>query len=200
MSAKVARSFEFQSAVHFEGTFAINTYNIELSIDVQTEDPREQQIALERIKYIFSECLESCVFVNKNETKSIDAYLKAGIKVCTIPEDPFDQIVAAVLLSKFNTITENKIHITDIKIKSLICDDVVFFVSDNEDISFTDLDNGWWNANNAAISDIQKTSKKEKIVEIKRETVDWNTLGLTWKQKRASNKENGEIVFIPLDK
>lgn len=200
MSAKVARSFEFQAAVHFDGIFAMNAYNIELTIDVQTEDPREQQIALERIKYIVNECLESCVFINKTETKAIEAYCKAGIKICPIPEEPFDQIVAAVMLTKFNVITENKIQITEIKIKSLICDDVVFFVSNNEEIAFTELSNGWWNHNNASINDLQKTSKKEKVVEIKREPVEWNKIGLTWTEKKSVSNPNGEIVFIPLDK
>ncbi len=200
MSAKVSRDFVFNTAVHFEGIFIINSYEINLTMLVNTEDNREQNIALERIKYLINECLENSIFVNAKETKTIDLYLKAGLKVCPLPDDPFDQIVGAVLLQKFNVITEQKLYVTEIDIKSAICDDVKFYLSADDEIDFFQNENVWWNDNSASIFDYTKKSKKEKIVELKKEVTDWNLIGLSWKEKRKSNKDNGEIVFIPVDK
>ena len=200
MNTRVSREFAFQAAIHYEDSFIINSYHLDMSMDVTTEDIREQNIALDRIKYLLSECFENCVFIEFSETKAIDAYLKAGLKVCQLPEEPFDQIVAAVLLSKFNTVTEKKLFISEIKIRSSICDDVTFYVTSEEDIEFYGSPNVWWTENNASIFDTNKRTKKEKIVELRKEPIDWNSIGLSWKEKKSTSKDNGEIVFIPLDK
>lgn len=200
MSAKVSRDFVFQAAIHFENTFVINVYELRLNMVVNTDDNREQNIALERIKYLLLECFENCVFVNYKEIKAVDAYLKAGIKVCPLPDDPFDQIVATVLMTKFNTVTESKLFVNELEIKSSICDDVKFYISADEELEFFDHQNGWWKDNSASIFDYTKKTKKEKIVELKKEITDWNLIGLSWKEKKNIGKDNGEIVFIPVDK
>lgn len=198
MSTKISRDFGFASAIHFENIFIINSYLIDLSIDVRTEDIREQNIALDRIKYFIYECLSNCIFIEHTETKMIDLYLKAGLKVCPLPEEPYDQIVGSVLLLKCNAITENKIFVTDIKIKSSICDDVVFYISEEEASTINVTPNIWFNDNSPLISDYKKT-RKEKVVELKKENPDWNSVGLSWKEKNKS-RDKGEIVFIKTDK
>lgn len=200
MNTRVSREFEFQAAVHYEDSFIINSYKLDLSMEVTTDDIREQNIALDRIKYLISECFENCIFVDVHENKAIDLYLKAGLHVCPVPEEPYDQIVAAVLLSKFNAVTEKKLYVNEIKIKSAICDDVTFYVSHEENIEFLESPNVWWTDNSASIFDVSKKSKKEKIVELKKEPIDWNIIGLTWKEKKVTSKDSGEIVFIPVDK
>jgi hypothetical protein len=198
MNARVSREFTFNAAVHYDDTFIINSYNLNMYMDVATEDIREQNIALERIKYLTEYCLENCIFVDYKNTKAIEAYAKANIKVCVLPEEPYDQVVAAVLLSKFNAITEKKMFINEIEICSSICDDVKFFVSAEEDIEFDSKLGVWWTDNSPLIFDSPKKTKKDKIVELKKDSGDWNTIGLGWKDYTASDR--GEIVFIPLEK
>lgn len=198
MNARVSREFTFKAAAHYDDTFIINLYNLIMYMDVTTEDVREQNIALERIKYITEVCLENCIFVDYKNTKAIEAYSKANIKVCSLPEEPFDQVVAAVLLSKFNAITEKKLFVNEIEICSDLCDDVKFFVSHDENIEFYAKNGVWWTDNSPLIFDLPKKIKKDKIVELRKELGDWNTIGLSWKEFNRSDK--GEIVFIPLEK
>ena len=45
----------------------------------------------------------------------------------------------------------------------------------------------------------KKINKKEKIVELKKENSDWNSIGLGWKSLDAE-KNGNEIVFTSQDK
>jgi hypothetical protein len=188
MNARIFKEFSFFSAIHAENTFSINSYTIGLDIDVNTEDMREQNIAMERIKFALG-TIEDCVFVNENEKTSIENYSKAGLKVCTLPDEPYDQVIAVVLLRKLNSVAEGRLVITDISIQSLTCDDIKFFVSIEETTEFSARSNAWWNENNISIACIDKKShKKEKVVSIKKEFFDWGNLGLNWKEITEKNK------------
>lgn len=180
MNARIFKEFSFYSAIHANDTFSINSYTIGLEIDVNTENIKEQNIAMERIKFTLSR-IEDCVFVNENEKTAIENYIKAGIKVCTLPDDPYDQIIAVVLLRKLNAVAEDRLVITDISIQSLVCDDIKFYVAIEETTDFSSKSNVWYNENNVSIADFhKKINKKEKIVSIKKENFDWNSVGLVW--------------------
>jgi hypothetical protein len=196
MNTKISKKFYFQSGVHYNGVFVINNYDIELFMDVNTDDMREQNIAIDRINYLFTLCLDNCVFVAEEDIDARKLYAKAGMSVCSLPEEPFDQIIGAVLLTKLNAITEDKLIITDVKISSKICDDVIFYISYEEDFGLLVNKNKWWNENQPNISTADKKSTKEKIVDLKKDSIDWNTLGLGWKEET----KKGEIVFIPAAK
>lgn len=196
MSATISRSFTLQAAIYYEENFIINNYEIKLYMDVNTDNIREQNIAMDRIKYLFDVCLDSCVFIDAKNIKIIDLYDKAGLVICPLPDEPFDQIIGALLIRKINAITENNLFVTEIKIKSRICDDVVFYVSCEEEIEFKNLQGVWWNENSPNISINAKKTKKEKIVNLKKESIDWNILGLGWKEET----KKGEVVFIPVEK
>lgn len=197
MNARISRKFVFQAAIHHEETFIVNDYEIELFMDVTTDDIRLQNVAMDRIKYLFEYCLDSCIFVDIHDSKAIDLYTKANMKVCPLPDEPYDQVIAAVLISKTNAISEKHLFTTEIKIKSRICDDVAFYVSFNEEAEFQYLKNVWWTENSPNINSI-KRSKKEKVVELRKEPKDWNTIGLGWKEAMQCDK--GEVVYIPVDK
>lgn len=199
MYARIEREFEFQAGIHFENNFIINSYNILLQMGVTTENLHEQNIAFERIKYLIEYHLENSLFIDYREKAAIDLYSKAGIKICVLPDEPFDQIVAAVLLSKFNTITEKKLFVMEMKILSKISDGVSFYLSHDEVDNFTTTEDVWYTENSARINEHKKINKKEKIVELKKENSDWNYIGLGWKSLDAE-KNGNEIVFTSQDK
>jgi hypothetical protein len=196
MSARISKKFFFQAAVHHEKIFLINDYEVELHMTVQTDDMYEQNIAMDRIKYLFEFKFDNALFINANEHKSLDLYSKANIRVCPLPEDPYDQIIGILIMNKCNVITENRLAITSVQIKSKLCDDVIFDIFADEETEFLRQTNVWWNENNLNIGN--KTHKKEKIVELKKEHKDWNSVGLSWKKEKKC--DTGEILFIPIDK
>jgi len=196
MSAKVSKEFFFLAGLHFEDMYRINSYELTVHLDVVTEIPEEQRIAISRINYLFSDCLENSVFVNTKHKAVIDNYAKAKLKVCILPDDPYDQIIAALVLQKINHITEGRLYASKIKIKSSFNDGVSFYVSDGDDHDCFHIKNAWWLNSSNSITDKIKIENK-KVVEIKKEPSDWTSIGLSWKQ--SDEKCNG-IVYIHLDK
>ena len=51
--------------------------------------------------------------INSENTSEIKKYKNAGIRVCVLPDEPFDQIISMALLQKFNAICEGRIKITE---------------------------------------------------------------------------------------
>lgn len=197
MNTRIERDFEFQAAVYFEDKFLMNTYTLSLSMLVATDSIREQNVAMDRMTCLLTECLESCVFVKSSEKKVIDKYVAAGLKVSTLPEEPYDQIISMLLLIKLNAITEKRLIITDARLTSKLSDGVSFCY-DNEDVYGPFEEMGWWHESGTAISDLHKTqNKKDKIVKLVNKTNDWAEYSLQWQEKST---KASEIVFLTDEK
>ncbi len=193
MSTKIQQDFTFQAGVHYENKLLMNIYSISLIIYVEVNCPKEQNIARERIKYFINDCLENSVFIDEKEKKAIDRYTEASIKVCTLPNEPYDQIVMQALLLKFNSITEGRFVIAEIILSSKMSDDVKFF-GDVEQIDEDFAKNeGWWFSANTNISNINRINKKEKIVKLYATPKDWDEC-LQW-QVKAEKSNVSEIIF-----
>ena len=160
-------------------------------MEVETMSIKEQNIAMDRIIYFLSECLSNSVFVQDTDKKAIEKYTQADIKVCTIPEEPYDQILALLLLLKVNAITEGRLEITDIVLRSELSDEVKF-VYDITSANHNPFGSkGWWLEASTSIADVPKISKKEKIVKLVKNS-DWSGYGLDWEEKSA---KSSEILF-----
>jgi phage gp46-like protein len=197
MNTRIERDFEFQAAVYFEDKFLMNTYTLSLSMLVATDSIREQNVAMDRMTCLLTECLESCVFIKSSEKKVIDKYVAAGLKVSTLPEEPYDQIISMLLLIKLNAITEKRLIITDARLTSKLSDGVSFCY-DNEDVYGPFEEMGWWHESGTAISDLHKTqNKKDKIVKLVNKANDWAEYSLQWQEKST---KASEIVFLSDEK
>jgi hypothetical protein len=95
-----------------------------------------------------------------------------------------------LLLLKLNAITDGKLHITEISLRSGLSDDVKF-VYDIQTVTNHPFGNkGWWANCNTTISDLAKTTKKDKIVRLVKQ--HWDSVGLDWEQKEHTTTE---IIF-----
>ena len=156
----------------------VNLYEMSAKMEVQTEDVREQNIAIERMNYFLSSHIEDSIFVQDTEKDAIEKYNAAGLKVCTVPEEPYDQIIGMILLNKCNAVMEGRIILTDIlfgsKLSNLIKFDIEYEVAREE------YSGKYW-YNDSSLSTKNK-GKKEKIVSLFDHN-DWAELELTWKAK-----------------
>ena len=191
MATKVERDFAFQAGVYFEGEFIMTIYELSLKMEVDTASIKEQNIAMERIHYFLDECLGNGVFVQDSEKKAIEKYTQADIKVCTLPDEPYDQIITILLLVKLNAITENKIIVTDLSLRSGLSDDVKFVYDIETVVNHPFGNKGWWSDSSTSISNIAKSNKKDKIVRLIKQS-DWQSVGLDWVQKEHKSTE---IIF-----
>lgn len=180
-NSKIHKNFTFQAAIHFNNRFLINLYEIDTVMEIFTEDAREQNIAVERITHFLGSVVEDCLFASINEKESIIKYTNAGIKVCTVPEDPYDQIIGLILLNKCNAIMEGKIVMTDMIIGSKLSNLIKFEL--NHEVAKAEFDGKHW-YNDSTLCMMDKFSKKDKIVNLfdhKYET--WEDLDLTWTER-----------------
>ena len=179
MNTRIERDFCFQTGLYFEDKFHIGIYDITLSMLVETESIKEQNIAMDRIIYFLHEVVQNSVLVHSSNRDAIEKYQSVDLKVCELPEEPYDQILAMILLLKMNSIAEDRLKITDLVIGSSLSDGVRFnIVSEVAESAFSGR--YWWNSPCAAINsrdyEIGDNSKVIKLF-----TDDWVNLGLSWR-------------------
>lgn len=191
MTTRVKREFSFIAGIWLENEYQIGMYTFTVFIEVTTDDPYEQSVALERMKYFTDECLTNCVFVEASEKKVIDTFTSLGMKVCVLPLEPYDQTIAIPLLIKLNAITEGKFNITNMSFKSQLSDDVEYLIDIEDNVEVYCNKNSWWNDNGLNISD-KKSNKKDKIVKLHKDN-EWAELDLGW--KHSCKTEASEIIF-----
>jgi hypothetical protein len=56
VNTRVKREFSFIAGIWLEGEYQIGMYSFTVFIEVLTDDPYEQSVALERMKYFTDEC------------------------------------------------------------------------------------------------------------------------------------------------
>lgn len=179
MNTRIEKDFYFQTGIHFENKYHINSYEIVLSILVETESAREKNIAMDRITYFLSDVIQNAVIVNCKDTTAIQLYKNANLKVCELPDDPHDQIFAMVLLLKLNAITEGRIKITDMVLGSSLSDGVKYnIVSEVAECAFSKK--AWWNQADGSVGENEDAN--DKIVNLFAKKV-WVELGLIWKER-----------------
>jgi hypothetical protein len=178
MNTRIEKDFCFQTGLYFEDKFHIGVYDITMSMLVETESIREQNIAMDRIIYFLDEIIQNSVLVNTDKPDIIKKYQSAGLKVCELPGEPYDQILAMVLLLKLNHITEERLKITDLVIGSSLSDGVRFnIVSEIAESAFNG--NYWWNSSCISINSTEHDKDHSKVIKLF--TDDWVNLGLTWR-------------------
>jgi hypothetical protein len=198
MTARISKAFNFQAGAYFKNTFCMNVYDVDMEFQIETESMREQNVAVERIKYFINEVLENSIFINQANTEIIDKYIDAELKVCSLPEDPYDQIIAIMLLIKCNTITEGKLILTDISISSRLSDGVYCNHSIEENIG-PFRDNGWWSENNDKINLVKTKQKSKKVVKLTKTAMNWGEFYLGWDENNYVETSTSEVVFLNFD-
>ena len=193
MTARIQRDFQFVSGVYVEDEFVMNVYNVDIQFTVESESIFEQNVALERIKYFFLECIENCIFINESDEETIERFASADLKLCLLPEDPYDQIVGIMLLVKLNSIAEGRLQVSDIRIESKMCDGVSYLHSMEEHVG-PFMIKGWWTDSSPKFSSKIPKSKGKKVVKLNKTPSTWDDLNLGWKPKKQE-PITSEIVF-----
>lgn len=176
-SLRIEKDFGFQAALHFAGEFWINSYDITLSMVVETESEYEQNIAIERLTYYINHVLQNAILVEYKDKKAISKYNNAGLRVCELPAEPYDQLFASVLMLKLNSIMEDRLRITDMVMSSSMSDGVRYsIVSEVVEQSYSK--HHWWNS---ACMSMKDAPPGDNIVRLF-DGNEWVDLGLSWKE------------------
>jgi hypothetical protein len=182
MTTRIEKDFYFQTGVHFENKFYVNSYDVTLSLLVETDSIREQNVAMDRATHFLTSVLQNSLLINSKETEAIEKYKNAGLKICILPEDPYDQILSMVLLQKLNAVMEGRLRITDLVIGSTLSEGVRFTMV--SEVAENVLDgNYWWNKPTICLNNEEACpTNKTNIVKLFDDS-HWVDLGLSWKEK-----------------
>lgn len=192
MTTRVKREFNFVAGIWLEGEYQIGMYSFTLFIEILTDDPYEQSVALERMKYFIDEVVTNSVFIEYTDTKAIDTFTGLGMRVGLLPLEPYDQSISIALLLKLNAITEGKFNITNMAFKSQLSDDVEYLIDIEDEVEAYATKNNWWNDSGSNMSINKKANKKDKIVKLHKDN-EWTELDLGWKHVAKPNAS--EIIF-----
>jgi hypothetical protein len=190
MSARIERDLGFSTAIHLSDTFIINEYFMTLSMLIETENIAEQNIALERILHFVMLVLNNCVFINQSDDKAIKKYKNAGIRICALPDDPFDQIISMTLLQKFNSITEGRIKVTDCTLSSNLSEGVRYCtVSEVVENVIDTHHSRWWNCSTLCTEHSEPVDDDNNIVKLFSGD-EWEKLDLQYAKKGKKPAQN----------
>lgn len=183
MSTRIEKDFTFQTAVHFEGKFLVNLYDTTLSMTVETSCPREQNIAMDRAIHFLYSVLQNAILVDASDVEAVEKYKNAGIKVCELPEEPYDQVVAMVVLLKLNAIMENRLKVSDLMLSSSLGEGVRYNIV--AEVAENVLAGSyWWNDKAITLNkqEFDDAETDDNVLTLFDDS-HWVDLGLSWKEK-----------------
>ena len=208
---RIGWSPTFTAGIYFETGVIMNTYNLDLQMMTKSMNTIDQNIALERCKYIIYEQFSDAIIFGKEHQKLTKKYEDVGFRTIVLPDEPADQLTGLALYCKLQAITEDVMDILDISIRSTMGGGVSYLHHDEETVGPYEK-TGWWKDTGPSISTAPRSRKK--IVTLNNPT--WKSLDLDWdngeteetvieinlekKQDKAKSLGENVVEFKPNDK
>lgn len=195
MNVRLQYDLEFMGAIYFEERLQLNNYNVNLRIQTQTTDTMCINIAMERLKcFVYSE-LADVVFISQEHKSQAQLFQALGCNVCTLPNDPVDQMVGMMLYCKLNAIMENVMRVTTVDFSSSLGDNV-WYSHDEEDGLGQFNEDGWWHKPTTQKETLNIEEPTTNIVKV--QNAGWNEFGLGW--PGVNLEKSAKIVYPDFNK
>jgi hypothetical protein len=172
----------------------MNNYTITLKLLTITTDHNNQNIALDRVKYLVEQCLTDTVFICDSEDDQIELLRAAGIGVTVLPEEPVDQVIGMALFSKFNAIMEGNMLVRSILLSSEAGDDIIYEHDSAEDNHPFENAGGWWN-NHEPTNALESAAGQPDTLVILPVGKLWREVGLEWDAGADVETQENILVF-----
>ena len=138
MDVRLTYEVEFSAITVLENVLKPNVYECKLDFLTNSDDPELQSIAFERMKFMFVEIFDGCVFIDFH-SEWLKAFAANQIdRIVLLPEPGYDQVIGMALFQKINAIMEDHIYVHELTIKSRVGGSVGYVVDDADD--FTDFE------------------------------------------------------------
>ncbi len=198
MNVRIQQSFSFLAGV-FDSTegLLMNEYSLTLDLITNTVDSVEQNIAFDRVNYFIDNIVSNAVFVCDTDLDTSKHLHSAGIRVITLPEEPYDQIVGLALYAKLNAIMEQRMFITDCEISSRNGRHVSYMHAAEESIGPFELP-GWWNDSGLTFCNKKLLARDKKVVKLVKSEDSWRNFNLDW-EAGAEEPSESNVVVVKFD-
>jgi hypothetical protein len=195
MNVKISINPAFNAGIHWNDEYLINEYALWITMLTNTSDIIEQNIAMERLKYMLHQTFTNAVFINSEDQKQCKSYTNAGLKVVDLPEDPVDQIIGIMLYSKLNAVMQDRINITELMLSSSLGDRVWYTHDHSENLGPFENAGYWKESAPTHCASKYLIRREDRVVKIKNHDA-WSVLNLSWPQdKPGGNKDNTVVIY-----
>ena len=175
MNVRLEYPMSFYASLYYKDQYFANKFNIVLHLLTGSEDVEEQNIALDRIKYLIKEQVEHSIFVHQREKALIKKLEAVGMQVIPLPEDPVDQIIGMALFFKLNAVVEERMAILQTRISSEVGENMTYLHCEDE-MAGPFEGKGWWDYPDPHFRKVKNTGK---VVELTKH-ITWDDLGMGW--------------------
>jgi hypothetical protein len=179
MNARIRQQFNFVAGLVYKDHYVSNLYQLTLDMLTATDDPEEQNVAYERIKYWVEDVLADSVLI-QNTDPTIDAHRATGRRVHALPEEPIDSVLGVMIYLKTNAIAENRMMVTEVALSSSEGRDVIYLHGSNEEEVEILTEPGWWWESRPYCIDHKNRRKIDSNVIALDRMPEWADLGLDW--------------------
>ena len=186
MNVRIEYPAEFLAAAHWEDSVLMNCYSVRCEMITGTNDAVEQNVALERLKWILFQAMHNSVFIDAREKATIKRLEAAGLKTVPLPAPPVDQVIGMMLYSKLEAVMEGRISVMQLSLSSELGENVIYHQNNMESLGPL-AQPGWWQNPEPVCSDARPTAGK--VVDIGASQT-WKSLDLHWTQDDDDVKSN----------
>ena len=104
---RIGFSPTFTSGIHFDTGVVMNTYSVDLQMMTKSSNHVDQNIAMERLKYIIYEQFADAIILGAEHRKLAKKYEDVGFRTIILPDEPADQLTGLALYCKLQAVTED---------------------------------------------------------------------------------------------
>jgi len=196
MNVRLKYDLHFPAAVYYNDQLRMNNYSLRLWMTTNSENPTDQNISFERIKYFVYTQMDSTVFINSDLKDQCQSLAQAGLNITTMPGDPVDQLIGIMLYYKLNAITEDRMIVIETEIASAHGENMTYIHSDFETTSGYDQPE-WWTSPDLTHNDLVPEDT-DKVLSIPNANV-WRDIDLDWAESTIDDA-TGNIVIVDFKK
>jgi hypothetical protein len=191
-NVRIGFSPTFTAGMFYGSGVVMNTFNLDIQLMTKSTDHINQNIALERVKYIIYEQFSDSIILGKDDEEHRQKYEDAEFRVIVLPADVADQILCLALFTKIQAIIEDQMDILDVSLRSTFGGGVSYLHSEDESVGPFEAE-GWWNQSTPVCSKTKVT--KKKVVTLDSPT--WKLIDLEWND---GTEQEETIIEVKLEK
>jgi len=199
----------WQSSVLIQGLILPNIYTATVTFDFNTSEKEKQIVSFDRMQFLFNGILANNMLANVENPLVTDLYNLTDTVINTLPSEPYDEILAAIIMSKIIAITENNILVDQVDVSSSLGNDISNTVT-IEDLAEIDYFGGnaitaadpntlpWWNRSGVDMTDIILFDKDSPI-KIIHDSASWEDYELGWiaeKEEIVTTAEPAKVIMM----
>jgi hypothetical protein len=178
----------------------INQYDIAVDFIPNSPAIHDQNKSFERIKYFFNVICNSSIVANMDNKNLPNIWKNFSTNIITLPNEPFDQQLAACLFAKLQSISVDQISVFALTLESYQGENVSYTVDSTQITNSLLLPTAeilrmkrepWWYQGNTKTNDIK---------EIQHRGLEWDKLNLLFEEKPVNvNKKHKQFNPIIIE-